>query len=123
MATPGQIELRLDLASVGLNLDQAIPCGLIVNELLSNSLKHGFPAGRSGEIHIELHRIGDEGLRLRVSDNGIGLPPDFEAKRKASLGLQIVSDLARQLNGGLVIHPGTGASFEMTFVRVDTQRI
>jgi len=115
VTTPGQVELRLDLFSVGLDLDQAIPCGLIVNELVSNAMKHAFPAGRSGEVWVELQAVGDGDLRLRVRDSGLGLPPDFEARRGRSLGLQLVSDLARQLGGGLEIGRGPGTSFEVTF--------
>lgn len=122
-ATPNQIALHLDLAAVGLSLDQAIPCGLIVNEFVSNSVKHAFPAGRAGELRIELHRLTDQRLRVGVSDDGVGLPPDFERKKSASLGLQLVSDLVRQLNGVLEIQAGPGARFDVTFDRVDPQRV
>ena len=113
---PGAIQLQLDLASVQVEMDQALPCGLLVNELLSNCLKHGFPDGRSGEVRVELHAL-DAGrqLRLRVSDTGVGLPEDFESRRSHSLGLQLVSDLAGQLQGTLEIGPGPAAEFTITF--------
>ena len=113
---PGSIQLDLDLASIQVGIDQAIPCGLLLNELLSNCLKHGFMDRRAGGIRIELRRAGDgPQLRLRVSDTGVGLPADFEAKRGHSLGLQLVSDLAKQLGGGLEIEPGPGTVLSVVF--------
>ncbi|MBL0210983.1 MAG: PAS domain S-box protein [Holophagaceae bacterium] len=114
----GKIQLHLDLAPMSIALEQAVPCGLLVNELVSNCLKHGFPDGRSGEIRIELQAgSGGPQVRLRVSDTGVGLPPDFEEKRACSLGMQLVADLARQLKGQLEIGggPGVGAVFEVAF--------
>ena len=115
---PGAIRLRLDLPSVHVEMDQALPCGLLVNELISNSLKHAFPLGRSGEVHLTLEPVpGGSHWRLQVSDDGIGLPADFAAKRGHSLGLQLVTDLAGQLRGTLEIGPaaGPGAAFTVTF--------
>ncbi len=114
----GKIQLHLDLAPLSIALEQAVPCGLLVNELVSNCLKHGFPEGRAGEVRIELGpENGGSQVRLRVSDTGVGLPPDFEAKRALSLGLQLVSDLVRQLKGRLEISggPGLGTVFEVAF--------
>ena len=101
-----------------MDIDQAIPCGLIVNELASNSLKHAFADGRSGDVWIGLHPSQD-GMRLTLSvrDSGPGLPKDFEEKKQRSLGLQLVSDLARQIQGALSVGPGPETSFEVTFLR------
>jgi two-component sensor histidine kinase len=116
VAQPGAIQFRLNMESVHLTTDQTIPCGLIVNELVTNCLKHGFPDGRTGEVRIELQPVsGGTQLRLRVSDTGVGLPADFESKRGNSLGLQLVSDLARQIGGQLEVGPGPSAVFEVTF--------
>ena len=114
---PGSIQLRLDLANIAVGLDLAIPCGLLVNELLANCIKHGFPNGSGGEIRVELHPI-DQGsrFRLRVSDNGSGLPADFEFRRTQSLGLQLVAGLARQLGSTLEIGPGPQAVFTVSFM-------
>jgi two-component sensor histidine kinase len=115
----GAVRLVLDLTPLKTSLDQATPCGLLVNELISNSLKHAFPQSQGGEVRVTLQPStqdpSSQQWRLCVSDTGAGLPPDFEARRGQSLGLQLVSDLARQLGGTLEIasHPGT--SFTVTF--------
>ena len=116
LTTPAAIELRLQLGSVQVGLDQATPCGLLVCELLSNCLKHGFANGQSGEIFVELQPLsGVDQWVLRVSDNGVGLPPDFELKRQTTLGLQLVAGLAHQLGGSLDVGPGPRAVFSVTF--------
>lgn len=115
VASPGQVRFVLDLFPVGLELDQAVPCGLIVNELVSNAMKHGFPAGRPGEIRVGMEWAQGGLLRLRVTDDGVGLSPDFETRRGKSLGLLLVTDLARQLGGSFRIGPGPAAVFEVSF--------
>ena len=114
-SAPGRVQLSLDLSPVTLTIDHAIPCGLIVNELLTNSLKYAFPHDTSGEVRLELHREADARIRLRVSDTGVGLPEDFDSRRGSSLGLQLASDLARQLGGSLEIGPPPKAVFTVTF--------
>ena len=110
------IELRLHLDPCLIGMEQAIPCGLLVNELISNCLKHGFPDGRSGEVQLALSNPDDgRRIQLTVSDTGVGLPEDFGAIRGLSLGLQLVSDLARQLGGTLEIGPERAAIFTVTF--------
>jgi len=107
LAAPGTIHLCLELGAVQLGLDQALPCGLLISELLTNALKHGFPDGRMGEVCLELQSLdNDADWRLRVSDNGVGLPHDWVTKRQNSLGLQLVSNLASQCGGTLKIGPG-----------------
>lgn len=108
----GAVRLRLDLDAVEVETGQAMPCGLIVNELVTNSLKHAFPDRGSGEISVGL-KTADGGLRLSVVDSGRGLPADFESRSRNSLGLQLVHDLARQLLGTLEASPP--ASFTVTF--------
>ncbi|MFN7916386.1 MAG: PAS domain-containing protein [Vicinamibacterales bacterium] len=112
----GRVTLQVSLVPASVDLEQAVPCGLLVTELISNSLKHAFPDNRAGEVRVSLEPAGDEGmLRLAVEDTGIGLPADFDARRARSLGLVLVSDLARQLRGTLTIGAGTGASFTLLF--------
>lgn len=116
VVAPESVQLRLDVASVGLDVSQAVPCGLIVNELVSNCLEHAFPDGRAGEVRVELHPVdGGPALRLRVADNGVGLPADLDLRQLRSLGLQLVSDLVGQLQGQLAIGRGPGAVFEVIF--------
>ena len=113
---PGSIQLRLDVASVSLELSQAVPCGLIINELVSNCLKHAFPDKRAGEVRVELQAVGGgASLRLRVADNGVGLPATLDLQQLRSLGLQLVSDLVGQIQGRLEIGRGPGAVFEVVF--------
>jgi PAS domain S-box-containing protein len=112
------VHLQLMLTSVRVGMDQALPCGLLVNELISNCFKHSFPDGRPGEVHLDLAPTDESALwRLRVSDDGVGLPADFEDRRKTSLGLQLVSDLARQIGGTLTIDskPNQGVGFTVIF--------
>jgi two-component sensor histidine kinase len=104
------------VASVSLELSQAVPCGLLINELVSNCLKHAFPDGRVGEVRVELQLIdGGPAVRLRVADDGVGLPADFKLGQLQSLGLQLVSDLVGQIQGRLAIGHGPGAVFEVVF--------
>ena len=113
---PASIQLRLDVAPVSLDVSQAVPCGLLINELVSNCLKHAFPDGRAGEVRVELQSVdGGPALRLRVADNGVGLPADFDLRQLRSLGLQLVSDLVGQLQGRMEIERGPGAVFEVVF--------
>ena len=112
------IRLKLSLSSVSVNLDQAAPFGLLVAELISNCLKHGFPNERAGEVTIDLHPVPNASTwSLCVKDNGVGLPNDFEAQRDASLGLQLVNDLSKQLGGSLTVgtFPAQGTTFTVIF--------
>jgi PAS domain S-box-containing protein len=115
------IELQLDLQAVKVGINQATPCGLLVNELMSNALKHAFAPDRDGVVKVSLTRLKPDdqlatGLwNLCVADNGRGLPMDFAARRQRSLGLQLVSDLAKQLKGELHIRSENGASFTLVF--------
>ncbi|MBP9148267.1 MAG: PAS domain S-box protein [Rhodoferax sp.] len=118
------VRLSLDVAEVQVVMDQATPCGLLVNELLSNCLKHAFPDGRTGEVQVRSQPDVQAGSwMVQVRDNGIGLPPDFELRGRQSLGLQLVSDLARQLDGSLQVASSGGASFTVVFPLVQIKAI
>jgi two-component sensor histidine kinase len=97
-----------------LGVDQAIPAGLILNELISNSLKHAFPSDRSGSIRIEARSNGGK-VELAVIDDGVGVPEDLAARKGKSLGLQIVEILARQLHGTWELKREAGTSFRLSF--------
>ena len=112
----GGIQLSLNLVSAPLAMHQAIPCGLLLHELVSNSLKHGFPDGRVGTVSVSLQPLdGGPRLLLQVSDTGVGLPTDFDERRLGSLGLQLVTDLTRQIQGTLTIAGAPGATFTVAF--------
>ncbi len=113
----GNVSLKLDVADVPLTPDTAFPCGLIINELVSNSLKHAFPEGRSGTICIDLQRDG-EALALTVADDGKGLPEGIDAASGGSLGLRLVRNLASQLGGALEVASGPGTRFTVRFPAV-----
>ncbi|HEY0976458.1 MAG TPA: PAS domain S-box protein [Flavobacteriales bacterium] len=117
----GRVSLEKDLEPVELELDQAIPCGLILNELISNALKHAFPAGQGGTIHIGL-RLVDGIVSIRVSDDGKGLPEGFDEERDANLGLQLVHTLIGQLDGRITRERTPGAAYLITFGRSDRYR-
>jgi two-component sensor histidine kinase len=120
---PDLVQLTLNLGSVQMGMDQAISAGLLVNELISNCLKHGFPQERRGEVSVVLQPVDaatqtDETTwRLCVSDTGVGLPPDFEERRKTSLSMQLANDLSQQVGGSLAIDSqlGQGAQFTVIF--------
>jgi PAS domain S-box-containing protein len=112
--------LKLELASVQVNMDLATPCGLLVNELISNCFKHAFVDGRGGEIRVELVVLpvlptGATPCTLSVSDSGVGLPEDWETRRGHSLGLQLVSDLSRQIVATLSVKATPGSKFALHF--------
>lgn len=112
------ITLKIGPGEVFFGLDLAIPCGIIVTELMTNALKYAFPQGGKGEIEISLQPIADKGsadngsLALNVRDNGVGLPKDLDVQRAQTLGLNLVHDLTRQLGGSVefredIREPGT----------------
>lgn len=111
------IQTEMNIESIELNLDSAIPCGLLINELVSNSLKHGFPNQRSGTISIFLGVLDEqaETLCLKVEDDGVGLPEGFNPNKATSLGVSLISSLTQQLRGTLNFQNNPGASFEITF--------
>ena len=111
-----EIDLKVHVGDLMLDLDQAIPCGLMLNELISNSLKYAFPDERSGEIRVQLGPTQDGHVELVVGDNGIGLPPDLDFRTTKSLGLQLINILARQLRGSVDLRPGqAGTEFCVRF--------
>jgi PAS domain S-box-containing protein len=108
------ISVRVDVTELNLELSRAIPCGLIVNEILSNSFKHAFTA-TGGEIRLSLAREPEGQALLCVSDNGRGLPADFDPAGSRTLGVQLIHTLADQMAAQLVISNGAGARYELRF--------
>jgi two-component sensor histidine kinase len=112
--SPAKVSLELDVEEVALAADKAIPCGLILNELLTNALKHAFPDGRAGTVRVEVAPLGGEGFDLVVRDDGVGLPEDLDVRRSSSLGLQLVQMLAQQLGAVLEVEVAGGTCVRLT---------
>jgi PAS domain S-box-containing protein len=109
------VRLDLQLEDVLLDINTAIPCGLLINELVSNALKHAFPDGHNGFIRLEVSS-GQNGRRcLTVEDNGVGLPAGFDVANPQTLGMQLVNDLVEQIGGSLLVDTREGTYFSVTF--------
>jgi PAS domain S-box-containing protein len=132
----GDVSLNVQVDDVALDLDMAIPCGLIINELVSNALKYAFPGqegtpsegrphdeGGRDEIHVQLRAQEDSRLALIVGDNGVGLPPSLDLNSPESLGLRLVSMLTQQLRGRLELDRSGGTRFTITFPGADRKLI
>ena len=109
-----QVRMLVEVEEIMLGVDSAVPCGLIVNELVTNCFKYAF-AEQSGEISISMKRAPEARLRLTVSDNGVGFPKDLDFRNTESLGMQLVTTLAEQLDGTIAMRNGTGTTFEISF--------
>ena len=116
---PKKIALKIEAEDVALGLDSAIPCGLIINELISNSLKHAFPNDREGEIRIAFGSINENELELEFRDNGIGVPEYIDIRGTDTLGLHLVMILAeKQLHGKIELNRVGGTNYHIQFKRV-----
>ncbi len=113
-ASPSAVQLHIAVEPEWLDLETALPCGLIINELVSNSLRHAFPADAPGEIQVELREAGDEHV-LRVGDDGVGLANGADWRDCAGLGWQLVEALTRQLGGRIETRTRAGTEFTITF--------
>jgi PAS domain S-box-containing protein len=113
-----RVRLRIEAEEVLLNINTAIPCGLIVNELISNALKHGFPEGKSGELAVDLRRADGEGYILRVKDDGVGFPEGLDFRKTETLGMQIVNTLASQIDASIELARNVGTEFTIRFQEV-----
>ncbi len=117
---PHQIRITYDINNIHLNINMAIPCGLIINELVSNALKYAFPENRKGEINISMKYIADN-YEMIVSDNGIGFSVKIDPENLATLGLQLVHSLTKQLNGTIRIVHQKGTKFIINFKKLELQ--
>ncbi len=112
----GKVALNINVENVFLGIDSAIPCGLIINELISNSLKYAFPEGKYGEIKIFLRSIDENMIELLVGDNGVGIPEDMDIRKTESLGMQLVTMLVEnQLHGEIKLNRDEGTEFKIKF--------
>jgi two-component sensor histidine kinase len=113
--SPTSIALNLEIEPLSLAVDKAIPCGLLLNELITNALKHAFPNARRGTVRVELRKAGDLEIVLAVGDDGIGLSAHFDPAQSNSLGVQLVTTLVEQLDGRLEITRAGGTTFSVIF--------
>jgi PAS domain S-box-containing protein len=109
------LELVINSENVNLSIDLAIPCGLILNELISNSLKYAFPDGRKGKINAGLKCMEDKEYEIIICDDGIGFPDDIDYKNTNSLGLQLVNTLVGQIDGTILLDNQKGTIFSIKF--------
>jgi two-component sensor histidine kinase len=107
--------LSVEAAQLFLPINAAIPCGLVVNELISNALKHAFPGDRRGEIAVELIADPSGKAVLSVADNGIGIPQEIDISKTSTLGLQLVTLLTGQLGGKITTRRSNPTEFVLTF--------
>ena len=117
-----RITVEVEPSDINLDIDTAIPCGLIANELVSNALKYAFQSDQTGKIVISLKAVNDDIVRLQISDNGSGLPTDFSLEKTNTLGLKIVKNLTRQLHGRFVLENSRGTVASITFSRISHEK-
>jgi two-component sensor histidine kinase len=117
-----KVIFKQDIEPLNLDVSQAIPLGLIVNESIVNAIKYAFPGGRKGTVSISLQHEGDDHLLLNISDDGVGLPVGLDAIEHNSLGLDLVRGLAKQLGGSITIVSNNGLHVMIRF-RVMSKQI
>jgi PAS domain S-box-containing protein len=111
-----RVTITIEVPTVMISIDKAVPCSLIVNELLSNSLKHAFPEGKSGKITIDFSLNPETGMYLlEYHDNGVGIPQDLDLKNTGTLGMSLLFGLTRQLSGTITRLEGEGTHFMIVF--------
>lgn len=111
---PERVSMKLEIEDINLDINYTIPLGLILNELITNSMKYAFPDQHHGTIIIELSKKGDI-LKLKVSDDGIGFPTDIDYKNTTTLGLQLVNSLTQQIDGEIDLNTSHGTEFSIKF--------
>lgn len=111
----GDINIEVEAAGVLVDIDDAIPCGLILNEIITNSLKHAFPGKCGGKIWVNASADETGAVTLRVGDDGVGMPPGVTPQTSPTLGLQLVTDLTRQMKGTLEVPRGKGTEYIIRF--------
>lgn len=117
-----EVVMTIDVPEVHLDIDSAVPLGLILNELLTNSFKYAFKEVEKGEIRLAIHSTGEGRYQLLYRDNGPGLAEDFDLNRSKSLGLQLVTDLTRQIGGRVAYKNQHGATFTINFTNREVRK-
>ncbi|MFD1141180.1 histidine kinase dimerization/phosphoacceptor domain -containing protein [Larkinella insperata] len=109
------INFELDIDSIKLDVSQAVPLGLIINEAITNALKYAFPQGRAGRLRLALRQMGNGTYELQISDNGVGLPVGFDPEQSLSLGMTLMHGFSQQLGGELSLDSTAGLSICLVF--------
>ena len=110
-----EIKINIDVTDIFCTITTAIPCGLIINELVTNAVKHGFPKERDGTITVSMTPSNTDSLILTVSDNGIGFPEEIDFRTTTTLGMQLITSLVEQLEGTITLGRSEGTTFTITF--------
>lgn len=113
----GEVEFTITAENILLTIDTSIPCGLIVNELINNILKHAFPYGHKGKISVDVKKCREK-IHLTVSDNGVGIPIGSEPEKSDSLGMQLIETLVKQLEGTVTVDNTNGTAFNIEFEEI-----
>ena len=117
-----RITINFDLQAIFLNVETATPCGLIVNELISNVFEHAFPNHETGQIWLKVKENDQKQVTISIEDNGVGLPANLDFKNTESLGLQLVFLLTKQLEGEITVTSNNGTTFTLTFTELHYQK-
>ncbi|MBM3298727.1 MAG: PAS domain S-box protein [Deltaproteobacteria bacterium] len=111
----GQVQAHMEIEEIPMGIDTALDCGMILNELLTNCLKHAFPQGTEGEIRVTLQKVGDKLVEMVIGDNGVGMPPNIDMRAPKSFGLDLVKTMADKLNAELELNTTEGTEFKIRF--------
>jgi two-component sensor histidine kinase len=109
------IKMNIDVEEISLNIETAIPCGLIIDEMVANSLKYAFPDERNGEIKIELHSDDNNKYSMCISDNGVGISEDIDPEKTDTFGMQLIKYLTKQLKANIELDKSNGTTYNLTF--------
>lgn len=115
MVDSTKIKLNMDIDDIQIDINKAIPCGILLNELVSNSIKHAFPSGRKGQIKIRLKQTKAGRVSIEVKDNGVGFPKNLDFRKSETLGLQLINDLSKQIGATLRIEIKAGTKITVVF--------
>lgn len=118
---PGRVKLKVNVEDVKMELETAIPLGLLINEIVANSVNHAFPNYQNGKIIVELKRDNDVFL-LKISDDGIGIPQSIDFKKAETLGFQLINSLVNQLDGQIEMHTNNGTTFTVKFKELEYKK-
>jgi two-component sensor histidine kinase len=109
------VRFQLDVEPIELDVTQAVPLGLIINEVITNALKYAFPDNRPGTVCLSLQREGETAYELVIADNGVGLPPNYDPAQSRSLGMTLLHGFSQQLEGSLTISSQAGLTISLVF--------